>query len=186
MNKNLLAVGLLIVSVAAFFMWVNPQYAIVKTSTAELNDSKSALAQAQELDSVRSQLSDKENSFSQEDMAKLQKMLPDSVDSVRFIIDMQSIAARQGLAVQDIAVNDVGSASAASSATALGPSGKPYSETQLGFSITTTYEKLLSFLGDLEKNLRLVEIKSLSFTADDVHPNIYKVSMTLSTFWLNK
>ena len=185
MNKTLLGICLLILSIVAFFMWINPRYAHVKTLTADLADSTSALTQAQQLDSIRSQLVEKENSFSPSDLAKLQTFLPDSMDSVRFIIDVQGIASRHGLAVQDIAIGDSGKANSSSGATTGSSPSQQYSETPLTFSVTTTYENLLTFLRDIEKSLRVMEIKSLSFSVDNTHPNLYKVSISVSAFWFN-
>lgn len=184
MNKTLLGIGLLIISVSAFFMWINPHYGTVKILKAELADSKSALAQAQELDSIRDKLVEKENSFSLSDVAKLKKFLPDSVDNIRFIIDMQGIASHYGLAIGDISVGDT--AKTTSSGAAIGPSSKQYGETQLGFSVATSYENLISFLKDIEKSLRVMEIKSLSFNVDNKSPNVYKVSITVGAFWAQK
>lgn len=184
MNKSLLGIGLIIISIAAFFMWINPHYGNIKTLNVELADSTAALAQANLLNTKRSALVEQENSFNPSDVTKLQKLLPDTIDSIRFVIDMQGIAARHNLVIQDISIGD--NARTSSAVASVGPAGKQYGETQLGFSVTTTYDNLQAFLGDLEKSLRVMEVKSLSFAVDSKNPTIYKINMSVGAFWLNQ
>lgn len=184
MNRTLFPLLLIIIAVIAFFLWVNPHYANVQVLGTQLTQSNNALAQVTELNSVRSSLVDKENSFNQSDLAKLQKLLPDNVDNIRLFLDIQGVASRYGTSIQDISVADQGQTSGATTA-AIGPSNKSYGQMVLSFSINISYENLNLFLNDLENSLRLVEIKSLTFTTDNKNPDIYKVSVGINAFWLN-
>ena len=184
MNRALFPLLLIIIAIAAFFLWVNPHYANVQVLSTQLSQSNKALAQVAELNSVRASLVDKENSFNQSDLAKLQKLLPDNVDNIRLFLDIQGVASRYGTSIQDISVANQGQTSAAS-AQAIGPSNKPYGQMVLSFSVNISYENLNLFLKDLENSLRLVEIKSLAFTADNKNPGTYKVKVDVDAFWLN-
>ena len=184
MNRALLPILLIIISIAAFFLWINPHYANVSDLRTQLSQSQDALAKVQELESVRASLVDKENTFNQADLAKLQKLLPDNVDNIRLFLDIQGVASHYGTSIQDISVGDSGQKSS-SGAQAIGPSGQQYGQMALSFSVATTYENLGLFLKDLEKSLRIVEIKSLSFAVDDKSPDHYKVSLGINAFWLN-
>ena len=191
MNKTLLGIGLLILSIAGFFMWVNPHYSNVKTLKSQLADSTLALSRAEQLGAIRSRLVDQENSFAQSDLAKLQNLLPDSVDSVRLVINMQNIASRDGLVLKNIGIDGSKKTSPSNSSNSYSsgiasPSGKQYGEIQLSFSVTATYENMITFLQDLERSLQVVEVKSLSFSVDSKNPNLYTVSINVSTFLLNK
>lgn len=184
MNRTLLPILLIIISVAVFFWWINPQYAVVQNLNAQLADSNEALRQIEELESVRQSLVAKENSFDKENLAKLQKLLPDNVDNIRLFLDMQGIASRYGTSIQDIAVADQDQKTS-NTTQAIGPTNKPYGQMVLSFSINVPYEKLGLFLKDVESSLRVVEIKSLSFVVDVNNPSVYKVSLSLNAFWLN-
>lgn len=184
MNRILLPLVLIIISIAAFFMWINPHYKNVKALGVQLTESNGALGQVAELESVRASLVDKENSFSQGDLAKLQKLLPDNVDNIRLFLDMQGVASRYSTSIQDISVADQGQKASATTQ-AIGPSNKQYGQMVLSFSVNISYEKLNDFLKDLENSLRIVEIKSLAFGVDNNNPNNYKVSLGLNAFWLN-
>ncbi len=188
MNRSLLSIILIIISIAAFFMWINPHYANTKTLGTQLSQSNDALAKIQQLETVRSALVDKENSINPEDLAKLQKLLPDNFDNIRLLIDMQGVASRYGITIQDITIGNnqqTPNSATAGAAQAIGPSGKSYGQMSLSFSVKTSYENLLSFLQDLQNSLRIVEIKSLAFNAEDATPNSYTVKMAINAFWLS-
>jgi Tfp pilus assembly protein PilO len=67
---------------------------------------------------------------------------------------------------------------------------KPYGEFTLSFTTTGQYKNFLSFISDLEQNLRLVDISAVEFKLSEgaergVGDSLsYKV--TLKTYWLKK
>ena len=185
MNRALVPIFLIIVSIAGFFMWINPHYANVQALNAELKQSQDALAQAQQLDTVKNSLMAKKDSFNADDLDKLQKMLPDNVDNIRLFLDLQGVASHYNTSITDIAAGDTGQQKASTSAQPIGPSDKQYNQMALSFSIAISYEDLILFLKDLEKSLRIVEIKSISFAADNANPDHYKVSVSINASWLN-
>lgn len=183
MNRALLPLLLIIIAIVAFFMWINPHYANVTTLQAQLGQSNDALAQVAKLESVKSGLVDKENAFKQEDLDKLQKLLPDNVDNIRLFLNIQGVASRYGAAIQDISVASQDQKTTGTQP--IGPSNQQYGQMALSFSVNLSYENMILFMKDLEKSLRIVEIKSLAFTADNKNPNYYKVAVSINTFWLN-
>ena len=183
MNRVFLPLLLIIASIAAFYFWINPHYTNVQALQVQLSQSNDALDKVAQLETVKSSLVDKENAFNSSDLDKLKKLLPDNVDNIRLFLDIQGIASHYGTNIADISVANQGTNSG--STQAIGPSSSQYGQMVLSFSITTSYENLNLFLKDLEKSLRLVEIKSLAFTADNKNPNTYKVSIGINTFWLS-
>jgi Tfp pilus assembly protein PilO len=190
MNRVLVPLLLIIIAITSFFLWINPHYEEVKVLRVKQAQSDEALDKIKQLETVRAKLVDQENAFNQDDLEKLKKFLPDNVDNIRLFLDIQGIASRYGTSIADIEVGEDKSSSksktkSTTSSKAIGPSNKPYGEMTLSFSVATTYENLNSFLTDLEKSLRLVEIKSLSFEADNKTPNRYKVALAINAFWLS-
>jgi hypothetical protein len=65
----------------------------------------------------------------------------------------------------------------------------PYGIFPLEFEIEGRYDTFLSFLEDLELNLRMVDVKSISFTVPSATgsgspSNIYKYTLKVETYWL--
>jgi Tfp pilus assembly protein PilO len=65
-----------------------------------------------------------------------------------------------------------------------------YGTWNLEFSTTGTYNNFLNFMKDLENNLRIVDISSISFSSNassgvgSVASNIYTYDFKIKTYWL--
>ena len=96
---------MLLASVGLFFTYVNPTYNgldDLKQQTAKLDE---ALNKAKELQSIRDQLLSKYNTFSSEELDRLKKLLPDHIDNVRLIIDIDNMASRYGMSLTKVAIS---------------------------------------------------------------------------------
>ena len=71
----------------------------------------------------------------------------------------------------------------------------PYGIFPMEFIIEGRYETFISFMKELEKNLRLVDIKSVSFNVPQqssggdgggisADPNVYSYTLKVETYWL--
>ena len=178
MSRLLTPLLLLMISIALFVWFTQPLMDDVATINSQITSLQSVLSSASELASVRDSLLKNYNQISDEDKTRLAKALPDQVDNVRLIIDVDTIASKYGMKLKNAQVTADAAAGAAGVASA---DGKRYSTVTLGFSVNGSYDKLKLFLADLEKSLRIVDINSLSFSADDHDNNEY--SIILKTYW---
>ncbi len=148
----------------------------------------SAITNAEKLKSKIASLEQAEKSIAPQDLAKLDKFIPDHIDNINLIIDINNIAARQGMIIKDVKVHsgldDVGATSAPESDVAsAASSGKNIiAETYLSFSVTGDYQSLLSFLDSLAGSLRVADVTALSFTVDDKGINQY--NFEIKTYWV--
>src|SRR3990167_6884332 len=88
---------LIAAAVGLFAMYTNNAYQGpdgIKSLQAQVSAFDEALNKAQELKSNRDQLISKRNTFSTDNIQKLERILPDNVDNIRFVIDINGIAAR--------------------------------------------------------------------------------------------
>lgn len=203
---NIIApIALILASLGIFFGYINPTYTATTGSAdaagksitelqSEEKDYNDALTKTAAIEEVRSNLAKKFDAISPDDVAKIEKMLPDHIDSVRLIIDINNIAAKYGMALSAITLSVQGSSSGSSGGksqpvggalpaqttssqfqssanqngavtSAIGPDSALYDSVQLGFSVSGSYDNFLRFLGDLERSLRIVDVVSLSFGA---------------------
>ena len=88
---------LIVVAAGLFIAYTNPQYQEVKILQAQVASYDQALTQSSQLRAARDTLLSKRNTFSTDDVRKLERILPDNVDNIRLIIDIDNIAARHGL-----------------------------------------------------------------------------------------
>jgi len=165
-----------------FSFYTNPAYQTIKELQIENNSYDEALTKAQELREVRDQLLAKRNNLPPSDLEKLKHVLPDNVDNIRLIIDIDSIALRHNLALANVDLGDLSK----QKTTQAGSEGEasPIGSVAIGFSVSTSnYEEFLAFLQDLERSLRLVDISDISFTASAT--GVVTYSMKIRTYWLH-
>jgi len=177
--KLFLPILFLILSAALFFWYIDPTYARVKDLLAAQAELDQALTRSRELQDVRDQLLSRYNTFPQEGLADLEKLVPDHVDNVRLILDLDSMASKYGMRVRNV---NTESDTRRQEAGELGPDDLPYESVILSFTVTGPYPTFRQFLTDLERSLRLVDVVGLQFGASD--NGIYDFTLRVKTYWL--
>lgn len=170
-------------AVGLFVLYTNTTYQHIKTLQAQVGAFDQALDTAQSLRKQRDTLLSKRNTFSAEDIQKLERILPDNVDNIRFVIDINNIAARRSLSLRNVSLGTISDSKAQRGALAVGASGDPVGSAEISFSLTASYDDFLAFLQDLERSLRLVDVEKISFKP--LTANQYDFSMTIKTYWLH-
>ena len=172
---------MLVAAAIGLFVWyTNPTYQTIKSLSIQNASYDNALNKAQELRGLRDSLLNKRNGFAPADLDKLQKILPDNVDNIRLIIDINTIATRHNLALTNV---DLGAVSKQAAAAASGDTS-PVGSVDVGFSVTTAnYSDFLAFVQDVEHSLRLVDVTKISFSAAASGPITY--TMSVRTYWLH-
>ncbi len=168
-----------LIAIALFFWYIDPEYNKVKELLVEQGQIDQALNRSKELQDVRDQLLARYNTFPQAELDNLQKLVPDHLDNVRLILDLDSMASRYGMRVRDVSIQ--GDTSRVESGE-LGPDTGAYESVVLSFSVTGTYDTFRSFLSDLEKSLRLVDVVGLDFGATPT--GVYDYTLKVKTYWL--
>lgn len=162
--------------------YTNPAYQTIKALAAQAASYDDALNKAQELKATRDQLLSKRNTFSATDLQKVQRMLPDNVDNIRLIIDINNVAARHSLTLSGVQLGEISDTRSNRNAAAIGSSGSSVGSVSVSFSVTATYDVFQAFLRDLEHSLRIVDVERLTFTAG-ASPAI-TFNLSIRTYWL--
>jgi len=174
---------LVVAAIGLFAMYTNPTYQGLKGNMQKAAAYDDALDKSQELKALRDKLQSARNAMSPENEQKLVRLLPDQVDNIRLIIDINNIAARRGLSLAGVALGEVSHTSSQASALAVGPSGEEVGSVSLGFSVVASYEEFLAFLQDVEHSLRILDIEKLSFNTGQ--GGKYSFEFTIRTYWLH-
>lgn len=186
MTRFLLPIILVAAAIGLFVVYTNPSYQGpegVKALQAQQRSYDDALDKSLELKKVRDQLLSRYNTFSAEDRDKLLSLLPDNVDNIRLVIDINNVAARHNLAVKNLSMGDTQTGTSARNTAAVGSSGSPVGSVDLGFSVSSDYDHFLAFLADLEHSLRILDVEKISFHTSETGINDY--SITIRTYWLH-
>lgn len=176
---------LILASVGIFYGYIDPNYRgkdipnNVVNLMAERKQYRYALENFNNLINERNKKVEKNNNFSSNDLDRLKKLLPDHIDNVRLIIDIDNIASRYGLGIKNIKVNNE---SEVSSGGKLIPDKSSFGTFTMKFKILAKYDEFRSFINDLQESLRIVDISSISFESKDSDEYDYEV--TIKTYWI--
>lgn len=181
MNRGILPFVLILIAIGLFVVYTNPAYQETKSLSTQLASYDDALNQSTQVLKLRDQLLEKRNALSADDVNKLQLLLPDNIDNIRLIIDINDIAARYHLQVQGISVGSTEAASAEQTS-GVGGNASAVGSVTLSFSVNASYAEFLAFLHDLEHSLRLIDVTSIAFSATGKDLDSY--SLTINTYWL--
>ena len=180
-------------AVAGFMLFANPYYAKITALKEQTTSYNEALDNSKALENERDRLVKKYNSFAAEDLEKLQKLLPDHVDNIRLILEIEKIAAPYGMTLKNVKYDAIKPEEATTSNPGqiqgtTRADGKDYGTWDLEFSTTGSYTNFLSFVKGLEKNLRIVDIASIDFSSNaggaSSSGEIYTYDFTIKTYWL--
>lgn len=176
---------LILASVGIFYGYIDPNYRgkdipnNVVNLMAERKQYKYALENFNDLINERNKKVEKNNNFSSNDLERLKKLLPDHIDNVRLIIDIDNIASRYGLGIKNIKVNNE---SGVSSDGKLGPDKSLFGTFSMKFKILAKYDEFRSFINDLQESLRIVDISDISF--ESTENGYYDYEITIKTYWI--
>ena len=164
--------------------YTRPTYAEVSSLKADITQYDQALQQSREFQQLKQALLSRFNTFPSASLARLERLLPDHVDNVRLVLDLDQLAAQFGLAVQNVIINrDEGGSTGEA---VLGGGDNAYDSLTLQFSTVGSYEAFVSFIESLEQSLRIVDITSLSIDpvqSETAEPR-YRYDVSLRTYWL--
>ncbi|MDQ5911878.1 MAG: hypothetical protein QG568_90 [Patescibacteria group bacterium] len=172
----------ILAAIGLFFGYTNREYTALKLDIIDQEKIVEANNKAAKLKAVREILTSDRKKIAQEDFEKISKMLPDGVENVGLIIDIDNIAGKYGMRIRNTKINDGGASTKSSTVAVAGPDAKKYGTIALSFSVNTTYEFFLSFLRDLEASQRLVDVTALTFASNK--EGKYEFNVTLQTYWL--
>lgn len=177
--KSVFPIILIVASLCLFFFYTNGEYQSIKGLQADIASYDIALGKSEQVLKKRGELEAKWKLFKTDDLNLLSKLLPDHVDNVQLIMEINGIAEEHHMQISKIKIDQ---SIAGANNVALGPTTKPYSTLQVSFRTQSSYADFMVFMKALEKGLRLVDITDLSFRASEKDLNDYSVSF--KTYWL--
>jgi len=194
--KLLLPIILIIVSILTFIFGVNPLYKDVKSLRAETDAYNTALNNSTDLQKTQDGLIKSYGEISEADKSRLADLLPSSLNNIQFILEVERIANLQGMPIKDIKFDTMKKDNTATDTntvvSATDIDTRPYGVFPIEFTTEGNYDSFLLFLKALEYNLRLADVKSISFSVPEdtgkpvpgVDPNVYRYVLNIETYWL--
>lgn len=183
--RSLIPIFLVAVSLGLYYTYINPQYAAIQELKSQSNQYQLALDKAKELEQERDVLLTKYNNFSQEDINRINRILPNKVNTVKLITDIDSVAARYGITIRSVSVTQTNLDNAQAVVTE-GVPEKLYNTTTIAFKFSSTYPNLVQFLKDLEKSVQMIDMQFVRFEVGETDDSsgVHSYEVSFNTYWL--
>ena len=204
--RNIFPIIFIVISIAIFFVVVNPMYSESKKIKNDVDVYNTALTNATRLQKIRDDLVQNYKKVTDADKNKLDHFLPNTADNIQLILQIQNIANVHGMTLKNIKFDnptDNSKESDSQSANTVKVGGSSATSNQYGtfnlsFSTDARYEDFIAFLKDLESNIRLINVKNISFAVPvptdktaklapgdtPVDPSVYTYTLQVETYWL--
>lgn len=183
MTKTLITICSLAAALGLFLMYTKPAYDGIQSKKVQIERYDLALDKADELQRLKKDLLTRYGSFNKDDIDRLHKLLPDHVDNVRLVLDLDTLASKNGLALQNISVSSPTESREGAVNITIGAEMATFDSLTMSFQTTGTYDRFITFLSELEESLRIVDIEKLNINAVG-NGNNYTYDITLRTYWL--
>jgi len=156
----------------------------IKELQAEADRLNAGLEITAKLIEIDKELKTKIESIDQTQLQNLDRFLPDSVDNVQLVLDVNSIAVSSGMKIKGIKIDDTEQKTTDVTVPMASSTEPKVAKLQMSFTVEGSYETFLGFLDNLSKSLRLLDVLSVKFTTGDKGANFYKYDVTIQTYWL--
>ena len=201
--RVLMQMGMIAAALFIVFTVIMPKLEDIKMVEDETQEYKKAVENAAAYNSQLAALSSQKNSFTKNQLESIERYLPDNIDDIAVMADLQSMAERAGLTTVGIGVveNEEGDTTMETDSFTYDENGEPVAVEReplahRDFQITTegTYTAIKSLLGYMEFNDYQLEVVDMQFTpkqkegeetvVQDTDPD-FIYNLTLRTYSFN-
>jgi len=183
MIGRILPIFVLLLAGGIFFAYIHPTYTgAVAIQRAKLKSYDSALAAAQTFRQKESELVQRQEALPENGRARMEVFLPDGVDNVQLIVDLNALASRAGMRIADFDINKTQFKDEIV-AGRVAPEGAGATDSlEITVSALGSYSAFRTFLEGVEFSLRPMDLVGL--TIQDSETGVYTYEMTFRIYWL--
>ena len=166
---------------------ISAKYEDIKAKKADVAEYDNANKSARKLVDKRDSLLTADQAISPEDHARLVTFLPDNIDPIRYILEMEGIGKKLSMPIKGASYSSV-KAGGAPAQTA-GAADVKYGVFTFSFSSEGSYDDIQRLLKEFERSLRLIDIENITITSATTGTDYrgldhYIFQVTLKTYWL--
>ncbi len=161
-----------------FMVIIDPKRSVIEDLEKSRDEFEVVRGHGQKLQETKNQLIDRFKGVSPEEIERLRQFLPDTVDNVRLLVDIDAIAKRKRLTITNIDINTE-EATQEQESEDQGGIGK----VSLTFTFVSSYDAMKDILAELERSLRVVDVRKVE-VATGADPNTFATTLTIDTYWL--
>ena len=166
--RSIIAFLLVFAGIALIFWAGKPLWEEISTLRVEKSNIEKTLSELRNLESARDNLLSTYNSISNDDLEKLDQILPSTTDTGGVLISLEKMTQDTGIRLRRAEFktdqkNDV---------KAIQASNSMFNTLDLSLVVSSNYDSFKSFLGALERSSRVVDVTNISFSVEQT--NLYE------------
>lgn len=172
--------------------YVVPLYGEVRAQQSDLQVLKKTLQDTNEINGVIDETTKIMNSIEPGVMKRLDVFIPSTLDTIRFVNNIHEVGTKNNLALNNIKIEEkkgetpIGVEVVQRTPIVSGDQALPYNDlyttTKISFDVIATYAEFQLLVDELEKNLGLVNIKSLVFEETKESDKLHKKGAGASVY----
>lgn len=178
MSPKLLNILLILTSLVLYFYVIKPLYTgadsgiwspgeeSIQALTIRKERYKNTSKIVDDLVKKANKLKEEYDAFDPETLHNMSIMVPDSVNNLKLLSEITTIANRTGLTLDGLGVKDKGG------------------EYNISFNVMATYQEFKDFMAYYERSKRLLNLLSVNFTPLRDESAVMKFSVELTTYYL--
>lgn len=156
-KKNLIvSVGIILAIILVIVFLIFPQISRVKNLSLKIKEIKTNLSQKNDLLNKIDEKIAEYNKLTQK-IQKINLAFPSQKQKAELIVQLESLTKETGLALKSINFNE----------SKKGEEKGAYRVLNISLSLSGTYQAFKNFLVSLEKNIRLMDVQSVSFSSPE-------------------
>ena len=163
--RFIISIIFLVAAIAVLFLWGRQLWTDIQTISSDKDAYEAVLARLNVLRKTRDNLLASYNAIPAEDLKRIKNFLPENVNSGMLVVQMSNLAGSSGLSLKNINIS---------------PPEERSTEAMIALALSGDYRSFVSFLKNLEKSLRLIDVSQLSFSSS--RDNFYDFNLEAKSY----
>jgi len=182
--SRLIPVAAILIALGLFFGYINPTITgPIAETKQKIKEYENALAAAKRFSEKLDQLDTERKAIPAESIVRLESLLPNGVDNVQLILDIDGLASRTGLVLSDFSTTEPEDREEQTISSGIQISNQAAVDSiELSTSAVGTYSEFRTFLASAEHSLRPLDLINLSVSTGEKGNYVY--DMTFRLYWL--
>lgn len=185
--RFLIPLVILATAVGIFFLGADPLYEDISVLQARIGKLDEALASSKETLALRDALLEKYDAISEENLDRLERILPVTVDNVRLVLEISRLSTENSLVLKEVQTISPKELGRVKSSGLQSDDLRLYDTIGVKFTLVGTYDSFRKFLSEFEKNVRISDMTRLSFNSVGLGSNdVNEYHVLVETYWLKQ
>lgn len=180
MKESYKPVILVLVSIGVYFTFIIPQFESLQEKIKQRDEYQMVVQNIEQLEKKNNELTVIYNGISQTEKDRLGRILPKTMDAVGLARELDLIASRHGASVTEVQIERPNNSNATT--IDLPENKRLYESAIVSFKIVSNYPNFVKVLSDIERNMRIMDTRSIVFQTSE--SGIYEHKISVETYWI--